>query len=433
MSSEGRKEPKIPRWMVTFADLMTLLLTFFILLLSFAEIDAQRFKRLAGELRQAFGVQREIPAEVIPMGTSPVFQQFSPGRPQPIPVDEIRQRTTPERPTLAAGDIDSRVETRLEAIEEQLVQTVREADPDGKVEVIRDGLDIILRIDEQGSFPSGSAQISSSFRDLLEVLSTEFTEIPGYIAVDGHTDDVPIRSLRFQSNWDLSAMRAATVTNVLLENPLLEPARFIVLGHADTRPLVPNDTPEQRAKNRRVELTIRAGEAIERQLGLRTPLIADPEDRAILDKIDMIDEPIDLEGSFQQGLEAIGPIDLDTFFLPEPDRIEPGEQPIDLDARFEQGLEAIGPIDLDTFFLPEPDRIEPGEQPIDLDARFEQGLEAIGPIGFESFIVVEPDATESDQEAVDLDRLFEEELETIEPIELQAPEQEQEQDADEPE
>ena len=413
--------------MVTFADLMTLLLTFFVLLLSFAEIDAQRFKRLAGELRKAFGVQREIPADVIPMGTSPIYQQFSPGRPQPIPVDEIRQRTTPERPTLAAGDIDSRVETRLEAIEEQMVQTIREADPDGKVEVIRDGLDIILRIDEQGSFPSGSAQISRSFRELLEVLSAEFTEIPGYIAVDGHTDDVPIRSLRFQSNWDLSAMRAATVTNVLLENPVLEPARFIVLGHADTRPLVPNITPEQRAKNRRVELTIRAGESIERQIGLRTPIIADPRDRAILNKIDMIDEsinierpfqqalqaigpitfktfivpepdsiefgegPIDLDARFEQGLEAIGPIDFETLFLPELDRIEPGEQPIDLDAGFEQGLEAIGPIDVETFFLPEPDRIEPGEQPLDLDARFEQGLEAMGPIGFESFIVVEPD------------------------------------------
>lgn len=323
--------------MVTFADLMTLLLTFFVLLLSFAEIDAIRFKRLAGELQKAFGVQREIPADVIPMGTSPVFEEFSPGRPQPIPVDEIRQRTTPERPTLAAGDIDSRVETRLEAIEDQLVQTIRDADPDGTVAVEREGLDIIIRIDEQGSFPSGSAQISTSFRQLLGVLSTELTDIPGYIAVDGHTDNVPIRSQRFQSNWDLSAMRAATVTNVLLENPELASGRFIVLGHADTRPFVPNDTPEHRAKNRRVELSIRAGEAIERELGLRDP-IEDPTDEIVQDTIDADEEPIELELRFEQGLDAIEPIGLEAFFAPRPASIEI-EEPIEQDIEFIEPIE----------------------------------------------------------------------------------------------
>ncbi|MEA3639589.1 MAG: flagellar motor protein MotB [Lamprobacter sp.] len=336
MSNQGRKGSKVPAWMVTFADLMTLLLTFFVLLLSFAEIDAQRFKRLAGELQKAFGVQREITADVIPMGTSPVLQQFSPGTPQPIPVDQIYQRLTPERPTLAAGDIDSRVEARLDAIEQQLAQTISEAAPEGNVAVERDGLDIILRIDEQGSFPSGSAQISPSFRQLLEILATELTEIPGYIAVDGHTDNVPIRSARFQSNWDLSAMRAATVTNALLENPTLAPGRFIVLGHADTRPIAPNDTVEQRAKNRRVELIIRAGEMIERELGLRASL-EDPLDQAMRDAIETEEKPTAPEVLFNQGLDAIEPIDLKTFFFfspePEPQRpagdIKPDEAPIE--------------------------------------------------------------------------------------------------------
>jgi chemotaxis protein MotB len=90
--------------------------------------------------------------------------------------------------------------------------------------------------------------------------------MPGYIAIDGHTDNVPISNARFDSNWGLSAMRAAVVADTLLENDELQPWRLIVRGHADTRPLVPNDTPEQRARNRRVELTIRAGEAIEREL-----------------------------------------------------------------------------------------------------------------------------------------------------------------------
>ncbi|WP_200348271.1 flagellar motor protein MotB [Halochromatium glycolicum] len=258
---------KVPAWMVTYADLMTLLLTFFVLMLSFAEIDAIRFKRLAGELARAFGVQQEVEANAIPLGTSPVMRKFSPGRPQPIPFDEVRQKTTQEHPTLAAGQINSRVESRLGEIEQRIEMKIREANPDGNVRVERDGRDIVIRIDEKGSFPSGSAQISPSFAALLRTLSEEFIEIPGYIAIDGHTDNVPISNARFESNWGLSAMRAAVVADTLLENEDLAPWRLLVRGHADTRPLVPNDTPEQRARNRRVELTIRAGEAIERELG----------------------------------------------------------------------------------------------------------------------------------------------------------------------
>ena len=388
--------------MVTFADLMTLLLTFFVLLLSFAEIDAIRFKRLAGELQKAFGVQQEIPANAIPMGTSPVFQEFSPGRPQPIPVDEIRQRTTPERPTLAAGDIDSRVESRLDAIEQQLVQTIRDADPDGNVAVERDGLDVIIRIDEQGSFPSGSAEISRSFRRLLETLSTEFTEMPGYIAVDGHTDNVPIRSQRFHSNWDLSAMRSATVTNVLIENPELDPGRFIVLGHADTRPLVPNDTPEQRAKNRRVELSIRAGEAIEREYGLRAP-IEDPSKPEVPDRLEADKESIDLEVLFEQGLDAIEPTDLGDFIVPgpepeleaEPNAVEVGEEPNTVEAVFEQGLDAIEPTDLEAFFAPEPepDANQTEQEPIENEGPVENEEPSEEPFNLRNYLGLgQPDA-----------------------------------------
>ena len=86
--------------MVTYGDLMSLLLTFFVLLLSFSEIDAQKFKQIAGELSAAFGVQREVPALEIPMGTSPIFDKFSPGKPEPTPVDSVRQQTTEQDPKL---------------------------------------------------------------------------------------------------------------------------------------------------------------------------------------------------------------------------------------------------------------------------------------------------------------------------------------------
>lgn len=94
------EKPGIPAWVVTFADLMSLLMCFFVLLLSFSEIDAQKFKQIAGELSKAFGVQRDVPALEIPKGTSPIFDKFSPAPPEPTVVNEVKQTTTEEAPEL---------------------------------------------------------------------------------------------------------------------------------------------------------------------------------------------------------------------------------------------------------------------------------------------------------------------------------------------
>src|SRR5690625_3329128 len=92
-TAREEEQAGLPPWMATFADLMALLLCFFVLLLSFSEMDAMRFKRLAGSLAQAFGVQLEEPFEEVPKGTSIIAQEFSPGRPEPTPINEIYQST----------------------------------------------------------------------------------------------------------------------------------------------------------------------------------------------------------------------------------------------------------------------------------------------------------------------------------------------------
>src|SRR5690554_7551108 len=91
--TECECKPGLPAWMATFADLMALLLCFFVLLLSFSEMDAMRFKRLAGSMAQAFGVQVEEHFDDVPKGTSIIAQEFSPGRPEPTPINEIFQST----------------------------------------------------------------------------------------------------------------------------------------------------------------------------------------------------------------------------------------------------------------------------------------------------------------------------------------------------
>lgn len=265
---QKRRKVIIPPWMVTYADLMSLLLCFFVLLLSFAEIDLQRFQQLAGQMSEAFGVQRQVPADTIPMGTSAVFDRFSPAQPTPTLLDEVRQTTTREDPRLDTfrDEAQRLVNDRLAELQLEVEEALRLAIDEGGVRVERDGSDVLIRIDEQGTFPSGSAQVTGEFANLLRSLSDTLVDMPGEISINGHTDDVPIRSARFESNWDLSAMRSAAVANLLLESGSLVPERLTIVGHADTRPLAPNDSAEARARNRRVEITLQLGSAVEREV-----------------------------------------------------------------------------------------------------------------------------------------------------------------------
>lgn len=259
------KKTNIPAWMVTYADLMSLLLCFFVLLLSFAEIDADKFRRIAGELSKAFGVQRDIEAMQIPKGTSAALDKFSPAVPDRTLINEIRQRTMKEQ---------SQLESMRQILEQQRRQQTRELaeevrallDETGNSEVTQvevDGFRVVVRIEERGSFMSGSATVTSSFATLLVDMADIFAGLPGTVAIEGHTDNVPIQTSRFESNWDLSAMRAASVANVLLTDEALEAERILVQGFADTEPRASNDTPEGRAENRRVEINIDLSEAIE--------------------------------------------------------------------------------------------------------------------------------------------------------------------------
>ncbi len=266
MDLPEEEKPGSPAWVVTFADLMSLLMCFFVLLLSFSEIDAMKFKQIAGELSKAFGVQREVPALDTPMGTSPIFERFSPGKPEPTPVDSVRQQTTEQAPQLETlrGQTESEIEKKVEettqkqievsvqALQEVLASELEE----GRLQIDQDRKRIIIRVEEKGSFPSGSADMTDAFYDMLDRMAEVLAQLPGEIAIEGHTDDVPISTPRFRSNWDLSAARASSVANALLASQSVEPNRLRVQGYAETRPRATEDTPEARALNRRVEIIV---------------------------------------------------------------------------------------------------------------------------------------------------------------------------------
>jgi len=258
------EKPGIPAWVVTFADLMSLLMCFFVLLLSFSEIDAQKFKQIAGELSKAFGVQREVPVLEIPEGTSPIFDSFSPAPPEPTVLEEVRQTTSDQQPELQTlkspteQAAETAMDETLEATTEAIRDILQEAIKDGRIDVAQDQDQhrIVIRIEEKGSFPSGSSELTWEFESLLLEMARVLGTVPGKLTIEGHTDDVPIRTARFYSNWDLSAARAAAVANVLLATGDVEPTRLAVKGLGDIAPRVANDSPENRARNRRVGIIV---------------------------------------------------------------------------------------------------------------------------------------------------------------------------------
>jgi chemotaxis protein MotB len=280
--------------MGTFADLMSLLMCFFVLLLSFSEMDVLKFKQIAGSMQYAFGVQNKIEVKDIPKGTSVIAMEFRPGRPDPTPIDTIQQQTVEmtqqmlnfqagkedeaggrqeQREDKTGGQSTSTAEEPMEAVEaaaaemqEQTNELMKKiADQlekqilDGAIELESLGQQIIIRIRENGAFPSGSSFLQPKFKPIVQNIGELLKDVPGEITVSGHTDDDQVSDELHSNNWDLSAQRAVSVASEVIKAPGFDKNRLVVVGHADTRPLVPNDSESNRKRNRRVEISIMQG------------------------------------------------------------------------------------------------------------------------------------------------------------------------------
>ena len=266
MSDDADDEPceeceaGAPAWLATFADLMSLLMCFFVLLLSFSEIDLQKYKQVAGSMKFAFGVQREIEADRIPMAESVVMKDFRPGRPEPTVLETVRQQTRDENRTVPRDPPILPVDELRElvaAVEERLAEEI--AADALELGIKEDG--IMIRVRERDAFPSGSAALQAGFVPVLDKLVDVLNDLSGRIVVSGHTDDVPIATRAFPSNWVLSSARAAAVVHHLASAGLVEPSRIELRAYADTRPIAENDSVENRARNRRVEIDVSLGES----------------------------------------------------------------------------------------------------------------------------------------------------------------------------
>ncbi|MFT6991068.1 MAG: chemotaxis protein MotB [Paraglaciecola sp.] len=295
MENECPKCPPegLPAWMGTFADLMSLLMCFFVLLLSFSEMDVLKFKQIAGSMKFAFGVQNKIEVKDIPKGTSVIAMEFRPGRPEPTPIDTIQQQTTDmtqEMLEFQAGNEDSaggRQKQRGEqrggaaqqtaseqqsqsnsekASQEEVAERMRKVAQklekqiiDGAIEMESLGQQITIRIRENGSFSAGSAFLQPQFIPILRKIGALLADMPGDIEVSGHSDSQQISNELYRSNWDLSSQRAVAVAEELRRAEGFDESRMSVVGKADTDPMTDVDDAQNRSRNRRVEISINQG------------------------------------------------------------------------------------------------------------------------------------------------------------------------------
>ncbi|MDL4839372.1 flagellar motor protein MotS [Aquibacillus rhizosphaerae] len=245
-----------PKWMVTYADLVTLILVFFVLLFSMSQIDIVKFQAIAESFRNRM-----------------IFE----GNPSPRPMDNPTENIEIQEEKEGSDDLknngsetDSSEETNketnsveqddqqdsLDELLREVEQFLKDNQLNNVISANRTDQGVVLILQEKVLFESGEADIVEIGKPFLEKVGMLLSNIPNQVRVEGHTDNRPISNYRFPSNWELSGSRASSVIRYIIDSTDIEDNRFIAVGYGDTQPLVENNSAENWSKNRRVEMVI---------------------------------------------------------------------------------------------------------------------------------------------------------------------------------
>ena len=224
-------------WLLPYSDLMTLLLALFIALFAMSQTDASKMQALAQAFTAAFN-----------MGGPSFFSGMGPST-------SMNSATTQGQDN--ANSAYMQENQNLREAQEKIEQYIKENNLQDQVstELSEEGL--MIRLKEKALFASGSAALEGQAEQIVPVIASLLASLPERVTISGHTDNVPISTAQFPSNWELSSARAVSLMRGLMgAQPSLNPARFSALGYSEYRPIASNDTDEGRAQNRRVEVFI---------------------------------------------------------------------------------------------------------------------------------------------------------------------------------
>lgn len=231
-------------WLIPYADLLTLLLALFIVLFSMSSVDAIKFKQMANALNSSFE------------GGTGIFEY-----PSAIPPEQPLSLNKEEEKESADAEKKS-----LEEIQKKVNEYITSRQLTGKLKTSLTDEGLLITILDNVLFDSGVAEVRPADRQLAKEISQLIVmETPKNVIISGHTDNIPIRNQYFESNWDLSVMRAVNFMKALLENQKLDPALFSAKGYGEYKPIANNSTEQGRLKNRRVEILIVPNEKMTEQ------------------------------------------------------------------------------------------------------------------------------------------------------------------------
>lgn len=228
------EEPKSP-WLMTYADMVTLLMVFFVLMFAFSDVDIQRFRSILAAFQSSLGVldggvQVLSDDAQLEGGTQLDLENLHIVRPE--------------------------LEAQLRFVYSDLQSFVSQRNLQEAVQLELTERGVVVRFADRILFDLGQAELKPEALDILEQLVEVLRDVPNPVRIEGHTDNLPINNERFPSNWELSTARATTVIKQLVEEYGLDPDQFSAAGYGEYRPLVPNDTAENRALNRRVDIVL---------------------------------------------------------------------------------------------------------------------------------------------------------------------------------
>lgn len=232
------------RWLLTYSDLITLLMVFFVVLYAMSNVDAQKFRAIAESLNKALGGGRPAAMEINEKPGGPqIMGESTPSYSSDTPDDKSMQNFKLEQ-------------TSIEEIKQKLDKYAAENNIQSKLVSSIEERGLVVSITDTLLFDSGSAVITVKAHEILGKISKVLLDMPNYIKVEGHTDNVPINTQQFLSNWELSVLRATNVLQILAGEGHISPDRLSATGYGEYRPIASNIDEAGRARNRRVDLVI---------------------------------------------------------------------------------------------------------------------------------------------------------------------------------
>ncbi|NLA26114.1 MAG: OmpA family protein [Firmicutes bacterium] len=247
MPSRGRQRRRRPvqdaggseSWMLTYSDMVTLLLTFFILLFAISIIDIDRFKTMLISIQSSF------------FGNTGIFEHIEPKSSEHDGDNDISDNTLIDLGGVMLGKV-----REAEELQSKVELFLEHNELEGAVDVRLEERGVVMELPEQILFNQVSAELRPQAKIFLKDLAVLFKEIEHGIVIEGHTCSLPLNTARYPSNWELSVARSVGVTRYLVETQGLDPRRFVATGYGEFQPIATNETPEGRAKNRRVTIVI---------------------------------------------------------------------------------------------------------------------------------------------------------------------------------